>query len=166
MLKFNFKHLLSILCAVFIFAGCTEFLEGLETPPNDQTEQTPGEDNGGGENEGGDDSGDNGGEDGSFAEGELDWVFDMEVLPEIRITVTEAQWNELLSAYDRDSDTNHYIHCDAEFKSKGETHNFVDAGLRLRGNTSRRRPEGNGGEMHNRNNADWHHCHFMLNLRK
>jgi spore coat protein CotH len=102
----------------------------------------------------------------SWATGELDWVFDMNELPEIRITVSEEQWNALLEEYDRNSNTAAYIHCDAEFKSKGETHNFIDAGLRLRGNTSRRRPEGNGGEMHKRDNADWHHCHFMLNLRK
>ena len=90
----------------------------------------------------------------------------MSALPEIRISVTEEQWNTLLEAYDRNSATAEYIHCDAEFKSKGETHTFEDAGLRLRGNTSRRRPEGNGGEMHKTDNADWHHCHFMLNLRK
>ena len=97
---------------------------------------------------------------------ELSWVFDMDVLPEVRIEVTEEQWNELLMNYDQNSGTNHYIHCDAEFKSKGEIYDFADAGLRLRGNTSRRRPEGYGGEMHQRNNADWHHCHFTLNLRK
>ena len=97
---------------------------------------------------------------------ELSWVFDMDVLPEVRIEVTEEQWNELLMSYDQHSGTNHYIHCDAEFESKGETYGFADAGLRLRGNTSRRRPEGYWGEMHQRNNADWHHCHFTLNLRK
>ena len=101
-----------------------------------------------------------------WAAGELDWLFDMNVLPEIRIDVTQEQWNALLEEYDRDSNTNAYIHCDVNFKSKGEEHDFVDAGLRLRGNTSRRRPEGNGGEMHQTNNTDWHHCHFMINLRK
>ena len=101
-----------------------------------------------------------------WAAGELDWVFDMNVVPEIRITVSEEEWNKLLEAYDRDSDTDTYIHCDAQFDSKGESHNFEDAGLRLRGNTSRRRPEGNGGEKHKLDNADWHHCHFLLNLRK
>ena len=115
---------------------------------------------------GGDDETGYGNVDTSWAAGELDWVFDMDVLPEFRIEVTEEQWNELLMAYDSNSGTNHYIHCDVEFQSKGETYDFVDAGLRLRGNTSRRRPEGGGGEMHRRNNADWHHCHFMLNLRK
>ncbi len=102
----------------------------------------------------------------SWAAGELDWVFDMNVIPEIRINVSVEEWNKLLEAYDHDSNTNTYIHCDAEFKSKGEEHSFVDAGLRLRGNTSRRRPEGNGGEMHRTDNTDWHHCHFLLNLRK
>ncbi len=127
---------------------------------------------------GGDDEGDGGGNnwvekpiDGSkptnqWSSSDLEWVFDMAALPEIHIKVTEQQWNELLKEYDRDSQTTHYIHCDAEFASKGEKHIFEDSGLRLRGNTSRRRPEGNGGEEHKRNNADWHHCHFTLNIHK
>lgn len=152
------------------------------TPDDDDKENNDdgsGDENGnenGGDDNGNDNGNDNGGNtqpplnndypDTSWAAGELDWVFDMNVLPEIRISVTEEQWNALLKEFDRDNNTAEYIHCDAEFKSKEETHNFVDAGLRLRGNTSRRRPEGNGGEMHKRDNADWHHCHFMLNLRK
>ena len=102
----------------------------------------------------------------AWAAGELDWVFDMNVVPEILIEVTKDEWNKLLEAYDRNSATNAYIHCDVSYKSKGEEYYFEDAGLRLRGNTSRRRPEGNGGEMHQTNNTDWHHCHFMVNLRK
>ena len=39
----------------------------------------------------------------SWATGELDWVFDMNELPEIRITVSEEQWNALLEEYDRNS---------------------------------------------------------------
>ncbi|MBO7186364.1 MAG: CotH kinase family protein [Alistipes sp.] len=101
-----------------------------------------------------------------WAAGELDWVFDMNVVPEIHIEVSLEEWNNLLKEYDRDSNTSAYVHCDVEFSSKGEVHNFVDAGLRLRGNTSRRRPEGNGGEMHRTNDTDWRHCHFMINLRK
>lgn len=102
----------------------------------------------------------------SWAADDLAWVFDMEALPEIHVEVSVDEWNRLLSEYDRNSDTNAYIHCDVEFESKGEKYSFDDAGLRLRGNTSRRRPEGNGGEMHKTDNADWHHCHFMINLRK
>ncbi len=96
----------------------------------------------------------------------LSYIFDMEALPEIHLTVTEEQWNELLTLYDRDANTDEYIHCDASFTKEGTMHSFTDAGLRLRGNTSRRRPEGNGGEMHNTENPDYRHVHFMLNLRK
>ena len=163
--------------ALFMAIGGVSCVEDREFILPEQT--TPGEDDGKGDEGGNEDDGkgDEGGTtenpplyndypDTSWAAGELDWVFDMNALPEIHISVTEDEWNTLLKEYDRDSNTAAYIHCDAEFKSKGETHNFVDAGLRLRGNTSRVRPEGNGGEMHKRDNADWHHCHFMLNLRK
>lgn len=94
------------------------------------------------------------------------YIFDMEALPEIHLTVSEEQWNELLKLYDQNSNTDEYIHCDASFTKEGQTHSFTDTGLRLRGNTSRRRPEGNGGEMHNTENPDYRHVHFMLNLRK
>lgn len=96
----------------------------------------------------------------------LAYVFDMEALPEIRVEVSEAEWNRLLAAYDRDSNTEEYIRCRASFTKDGQSTTVDQAGLRLRGNTSRRRPEGGGGAMHDRKNPDWHHCHFMLNLRK
>ena len=152
--------LLSILLIATLLYGCQEDV-GIILPP------TPGqeEDTNGGANE--DDVTTNPDYPNTeWAAGELDWVFDMNVVPEIRIDVTLEQWNNLLAEYDRDNGTNAYIHCDVEFTSKGEVHNFEDAGLRLRGNTSRRRPEGNGGEEHRKNDTDWHHCHFMLNLRK
>ena len=176
-MKKIFKTIAIIIALSTLAVACVE--DNVFVIPEDPNTENP---EGGDENKGdGDNSGeDDGGKDEptpepptgndypntSWAAGELDWVFDMNALPEIRISVTEEQWNALLMEYDRDSNTSEYIHCDAEFKSKGETHNFEDAGLRLRGNTSRRRPEGNGGEMHKRDNADWHHCHFMLNLRK
>lgn len=144
MRKFGLYNLLILLCVTLMLplSGCVgdDFLGGSDS--------------------------NNGGTNNSWAAGELDWVFDMNVVPEIRIDVTAQQWNELLMAYDEDGGTNHYIHCDAEFKSKGEIYNFEDAGLRLRGNTSRRRPEGRRGELHSADDTDWHHCHFTLNLRK
>ncbi len=102
---------------------------------------------------------------GAVADG-YSYIFDMEALPEIHMTISEEQWNELLTSYDRDANTDEYIHCDATFTKEGQTHSFTDVGLRLRGNTSRRRPEGNGGELHNPLDPDYHHVHFMLNLRK
>ena len=169
---FNIKAYVAIvaiaLAGVVGMVGCVD--EPEPVLPNygqeDDNTDKPGDDENTGEDDKPDEKPNDDYPDTSWAAGELDWVFDMNVLPQIRISVTEEQWNALLKEYDRDSNTAEYIHCDAEFKSKGETHTFEDVGLRLRGNTSRRRPEGNGGEMHKRDNADWHHCHFMLNLRK
>lgn len=94
------------------------------------------------------------------------YIFDIKSLPEIHVKVPLAEWNRLLASYDADKNTEEYIHCDATFTKEGTTHAFTDAGLRLRGNTSRRRPEGSYGEQHKADKADWRHVHFMLNLRK
>lgn len=98
---------------------------------------------------------------------DYDYVFDINAVPEIHISVSEEQWNALLGYFDADRNTDKYIYCDCSF-TKGQDHyEFADAGLRLRGNTSRRRPEaGEPGSLHNAENPDWQHCHFMLNLRK
>lgn len=98
-----------------------------------------------------------------------DYVFDIESMPKITVSIEEEEWNNLLQLYDRNSKTKQYVHCDVNFQQSGTDepiYAISDAGLRLRGNTSRRRPEGNGGEMHKVNDADWHHCHFGINLRK
>ena len=171
MIRFNFRNLLALSFVASVLVGCVvdEPLGDMDDIAGDGGSWVEKPIGGSADDPDDDNTGSDDGTstpDNPWAAGELDWVFDMSVLPEIRIEVTEEQWNDLLMEYDRDSHTVEYIHCDVEFKSKGENHTFVDAGLRLRGNTSRRRPEGNGGEKHKRNNADWHHCHFMLNLRK
>ena len=96
----------------------------------------------------------------------LSYIWDEGVIPEITINVTLEQWNQLLKYYDQNSNTKEYIHCDVTYKKGNETISISDAGIRLRGNTSRRRPEGNGGEMHKINETNWRHCHFGVNLRK
>ena len=153
MRKYNI-NILSLLLTVFVMAGCTKDEplrfpdDPSDKPSTDVTLCNPDYPNT------------------EWAAGTLDRVFNMSALPEIHVEVSVEQWNELLKEYDRDSNTSAYIHCDVEYKDRSETYNFTDAGLRLRGNTSRRRPEGNGGEMHTANNTDWRHCHFMINLRK
>ncbi len=154
----------ALLVTSLFVAGCEDNEFRLPEEPNDE-EQTDEESKPEDESE---PEEDNTPDDGTqpWSSEDLAWVFDMEALPEIHVEVSLDEWNRLLKEYDRDSNTSEYIHCNAEFSSKGEKHYFEDAGLRLRGNTSRRRPEGNGGEMHKTNNADWHHCHFLINLRK
>ena len=87
-----------------------------------------------------------------------DYLFDDTMLPQLRITVGEAEWDRLLAAFDKDPHNHTYIKCvnvtldraDASFSAEG-------AGLRLRGQTSRRRPEEPEGSFH--------HVHFGLNFR-
>ena len=95
-----------------------------------------------------------------------DYVWDEDVIPEIHITVSLNEWNRLLVLYDANAFTTQYVKASLSFVKDGETTVIDDIGLRLKGNTSRRRPEGWYGQMHERDNTDWHHVHFGLNLRK
>ena len=94
------------------------------------------------------------------------YVWDESVIPEITIHITKDEWNRLLLRYDEYQQNVDYFHADFTYKKGDEVHFIEDGGLRLRGNTSRRRPEGNGGQLHDPNNPDWHHCHFGINFRK
>lgn len=94
------------------------------------------------------------------------YVWDESVIPEITISITEQEWNKLLARYDEFDHNVDYFHADFTYKKGDEVINITDGGLRLRGNTSRRRPEGNYGEAHSKQNPDWHHCHFGINFRK
>lgn len=96
----------------------------------------------------------------------LAYVFDLDALPEIHLQVPLQQWDELLTAFDNNCNTDLYIPCDVLLDKNGEQTFVEQAGLRLKGNTSRRRPEGNGGQKHQATGTDWHHCHYGLNLHK
>lgn len=94
------------------------------------------------------------------------YMWDETVVPEITIQITEDEWNRLLKRYDEYEHNVDYFHADFVYKKGNEITTISDGGLRLRGNTSRRRPEGNKGELHKSKNPDWHHCHFGINFRK
>ena len=88
----------------------------------------------------------------------LDYVFDPTVIPELHISVSVSEWQRLLAMYDKNNHTKQYIACSALYK-KGHDVTLIDScGLRLRGNTSRRRPQDN--------NGNFRHCHFAINFRK
>ena len=57
--------------------------------------------------------------------------------------MTEDEWNKLLFRYDEFSHNVDYFHADFTYKKGSEVTEIIDGGIRLRGNTSRRRPEGN-----------------------
>lgn len=94
------------------------------------------------------------------------YMWDESVIPEITIRMTEDEWNKLLFRYDEFSHNVDYFHADFTYKKGSEVTEIIDGGIRLRGNTSRRRPEGNYGQAHDSRNPDWHHCHFGINFRK
>ena len=95
-----------------------------------------------------------------------DYVWDEEALPEVHLGVSLDEWNRLLALYDANSFTTQYVSATLSFVKDGETTVIDNVGLRLKGNTSRRRPEGGYGQTHQRDNTDWHHAHFGVNLRK
>ena len=101
----------------------------------------------------------------TFGHAGLSYMWDESVIPEITINVSLEQWNSLLDYYDKNTMTKEYIHCDITYKKGSDTHTITNAGIRLRGNTSRRRPEV-GSKTHITDNTDWQHCHFGVNLRK
>ena len=89
-----------------------------------------------------------------------DYLYDLSAVPEITLTITEANWNAYLSNYDADPNNSIYVPARWRFEKNGEIWERDSVGLRPRGNTSRVRPEGNNGEVHKKTNADWHHAHF------
>ena len=95
-----------------------------------------------------------------------EYIYDLEALPEMHLSFRLGQWNSLLKKFDINPHTDDQVKCDVRFIKGEDEFNISDAGIRLKGNTSRRRPEGSNGQMHVKDKADWHHCHFQLNLRK
>jgi len=49
---------------------------------------------------------------------------------------------------------------------EGKKVSLTDVGIHIRGNTSRRRPEGAKGEVHNPTEPIWHHSSFAVNFKK
>ena len=95
-----------------------------------------------------------------------DYVWDDKAISEVHLSVSLDEWNRLLALYDANSFTTQYVAATVTFVKDGETTVIDNVGLRLKGNTSRRRPEGWYGQQHQRDNTDWHHAHFGVNLRK
>ena len=178
----SMKKLLTILLALAAAASCDklEDILGQLTPPaNEDTEQTPDGD----ENTGNTETPDtpvtpetpapdqpwdySPVTTSTFGHSGLAYIWDESVIPEITISVSLSEWNRLLGLFDENNHTKEYVYCDITYKKGSETHAVKDAGVRLRGNTSRRRPEAwqNDGK-HVKNGADWQHCHFGVNLRK
>ena len=85
----------------------------------------------------------------------IEYAFDESVIPDIHISMTQEEWDKLLKYYDADKNTQEYVVCHILYIKGKERINLDYSGLRLKGNTSRRRPqEGN----------KYRHVHFGLNF--
>lgn len=159
---------LLILLSLILSISCSKFGDdkadnSVTTPDTEQPEEGNG---------GNDDNSNSGNDNGGGSQtpptewgDERSYVFDLTHVPEVHMTISLDEWNRLLSEYDKDSNTKEYFHCDVKINLKGEEYSVIDAGVRLKGNTSRRRPE-NGNGKHVKDKADWQHCHFQFNFRK
>ncbi len=96
----------------------------------------------------------------------VEYVYDREVLPEIHAEVPLDEWNALLKAYDNNKDTKLQVRCNVKFVRRGEVSEVKDVGIRIRGNGSRRRPEGKSGVMHTAGKTDWNRFHMSFHFRK
>lgn len=91
-----------------------------------------------------------------------DYLYDIDAIPQITITLTEKDWNTYLSNFDKNKDNSLYVPARWTFQKGNDVWIRDSVGLRPRGNSSRRRPEGSNGQKHQRQNADWHHAHFGI----
>ncbi len=96
---------------------------------------------------------------------EADPVFNRNVLPEVLIEVEQENWNRLLFAHDISWQSNFYIPANFTFTLQGQSLHFENIGLRIKGNTSRKRPEGFTRNLH-REGAVWRRCSFTVNFGK
>lgn len=96
----------------------------------------------------------------------IEYVYDLSCVPEIHVKVSVSEWNRLLEAYDKDNSTKESVGCTVVYSKEGDITTINGASIRLRGNTSRRRPESTSGQQHKSSGSSWHHCHFQLNLHK
>lgn len=93
-------------------------------------------------------------------------VFNLKQVPTITVEVSLDQWNKILTNYDLNPANDKKVVSKFTFSVNGRTTVIDSVGLRLKGNTSRRRPEGDTGLLHDAVNPDWHHCHFGFDFSK
>lgn len=95
---------------------------------------------------------------------EVSGLFNLSNVPEITLEFPLNSWNTLLTSYDLNPQTEKKVVTHFSFVLNGKTVKLDSIAVKLRGNTSRRRPEGIKGELHKTQNTKWNHCHFGLDF--
>ena len=71
----------------------------------------------------------------------LNYIFGTNSVAEITLTISRAEWDKLCANYDKNPKNEDCVHADFEMKKGNNTWQISDIGMRLRGNTSRQRPQ-------------------------
>lgn len=71
----------------------------------------------------------------------LDFIYGTDKLATTKITITREQWNTLLEYYDLNGKNEECVHAEYRFEKDGKAWTMNDVGFRIRGNTSRTRPQ-------------------------
>ena len=71
----------------------------------------------------------------------LNYIFGTDSVAEITLTISRKEWNKLCTNYDKNPKNEDCVHAGFEMKKGDNTWQISDIGMRLRGNTSRRRPQ-------------------------
>lgn len=96
----------------------------------------------------------------------LNQSFPLDKITNATFEISPEEWNILLENFDINPDNKEYIIGNIIITQNGVTTRLDSVGIRLKGNTSRRRPEGDYHTSHNSTNPDWHHAHFTINFKK
>lgn len=71
----------------------------------------------------------------------LNYIFGTDSVAEITLTISRKEWDKLCTNYDKNLKNEDCVHADFEMKKGNNTWQISDIGMRLRGNTSRLRPQ-------------------------
>lgn len=87
----------------------------------------------------------------------LDYIFGTDSVADIKLTIKRSEWESLLKNYDKNPKNENCIHADFEMKKGNNTWKINDIGMRLRGNTSRIRPQ---------RDENYYQAHFKLDFEE
>lgn len=96
----------------------------------------------------------------------LNAIFDINIVPTITLDFTVEEWNKLLTNFDIYEDNQEHVVSRVSINRSGILTQIDSIGVRLKGNTSRRRPEGEFEQPHNSIDASWNHAHFALSFEE
>lgn len=94
------------------------------------------------------------------------YLWDESCVPEIHISITEKQWNSLLTSSDTKLGISSHSECNVRFVKDAEEKTVEAAAIRLYNNWEGNRPEGEKGETHKASGAKWNFANYEINFSK